>query len=450
MQNITGQTLNAYADWFVYNFHTFYTHPFWMSRQSVRLPFGANTQRHTWPKFITPANEKFGTLQRDPNGWIARILVETGFALTPSVAPLGDCRAGFAIVRYAEFFRNSSASGTLPLLLNDDPSIRSSRLKALMAEELAIGIACFLLREYHDVEDIIEYQVWKQSLNQQFGGEQPDYFCFTHSGLPILVEVKGSITLKKDTLRDKRNIARDQLLNGRFAKSADEAIGRRYCIATNLMIGDPPGKNPLTRTFIDVIVPSQTTSDTDYLVSKVQDESTEILKTMHFDLDFIYGEEDEDKNDKRKKPKTRVAKRDKSEIQKEQSRILKSIPRLTKDVPRISCAKALRFAGQDIAADAALKDEQGVSEKLKYLPRRAKIDLLPEYNPVGVDPMGNMVLMKSSTLAELDEGVQVKRTLEKDYRKRNSEESILRSIFHINESIVVCPNPMMLSADDIG
>lgn len=122
-----------------------------------------------------------------------RILLEAGIALTKATS-LWDSRAWFAVDRYFPVFQ-----GTGPRLrLEASTDEMDPRLKAVLAEEVATGIACFFMREHMEIVHISDTAPLLKSGDCDFikdrdGDKRPDYFCLDEKKEVVLMESKGKI-----------------------------------------------------------------------------------------------------------------------------------------------------------------------------------------------------------------------------------------------------------------
>ncbi len=390
MQPITPNDVNNYAQWFWQRFDD----PFWIRRFPLRhaiapLTIGFGNLVYEWDYRLIPNGTAFGALGgQNVSVQLSRLLVETGIAVTPAAHPLTDFRAGFAVVRYAEYFRAAQQTAAIPLLLNNDPALRSSRFKACMAEELASGIACYLLREFLDVVHIIDYQVWRDLNNQQMVGQRPDYYCITSAGEALLIEVKGSISTRRSTMTGPRATARNQLNNGQFGAEPVRPNGSRYSIASNLRVRR--GANPRSISYIEEIV---------------------------------------------QQPVTHVG-------------TSPSPPPVApdRDPVLLSYAKILRYVGLDNSAERLLRKEPTGLDALIF--EHTETYDNEQFSPIGFDPFGNLLMLETTVINDLNEGRKPKTpTNERKIHRTLKEQATEKPIFSLNDSIVVCPNPSLLGAD---
>jgi len=387
MQPITPNDINNYAQWFFQRFAPLWLHPIPAHRLFPPRQLTFSNQQHNWDFNISPAAATFGMLgaQPDLSVLLARLLVETGIAVTPAAHPLTDFRAGFAVVRYAEYFRAAQNAATHPLSINNDPALRSSRFKQLMAEELASGVACYLVREYLDVVHIVDYQVWLNLTNQRAVGRHPDYLCITSTGEALLVEVKGSITARRTAMNKPLARARAQLTNGVFGGERVRTAGSRFAIATNLLLQG--GTNPRSITYIE-----------------------EVLAPVG------------------KNPATNPG----------------AVP--AGDPAALSFCKILRYVGLDEPAERLLKGEPiHLDDRFSFEGNEEICD--SRFTVLGFDPFANVILMKTDVLNDLNEGKKPELPKqESKFKISVSDQPKEKALLPLNDSIIVCPNPELLGA----
>jgi hypothetical protein len=350
-----------------------------------------SNQQHSWDFDISPAAATFGTLgaQQNLSVQLARLLVETGIAVTPAANPLTDFRAGFAVVRYSEYFRAAQNAAIHPLAINNDPALRSSRLKQLMAEELASGVACYLLREYLDVVHIVDYQVWRNLTNQRAVGRHPDYYCITSTGESLLVEVKGSISARRTPMTKPRARARVQLNNGVFGAEPVRAAGSRFSIATNLLIQG--GANPRSISYIEQIVPPVVRAGTNPATNPGA---------------APFG-----------------------------------------DPAALSYCKILRYVGLDDEAERLLKGAPIRFDDPTFFEGNDEVIYDSSFTVLGIDPFANVILLQTDVLNDLNEGKKPKLPKQELKGKRSaSNRPKEKAMLALNDAVIVCPNPELLGA----
>lgn len=129
---------------------------------------------------------------------LIQFLWEVGVALTPAYNG-GDLRAGFAIVRYFPFLKESPQGGFLEL--SQECSDIDPRLKAVMAEELGIGAACYTARKEKKIDFIIDVFTAQKAgfvvINKINGNKRPDFCGLTNQDKLIFFESKGTVVSKK-------------------------------------------------------------------------------------------------------------------------------------------------------------------------------------------------------------------------------------------------------------
>lgn len=257
-----------------------------------------------------------------------------------------------------------------------------------MAEELASGMACYLLREHLDVVHIVDYQVWRNLTNHNIAGRHPDYYCITSNGEALLVEVKGSITTTRSTMNQARATARIQVTNGLFGGQAQpREAGNRYIIASNLIVGTAANRRSIS--YIEQVAPPPIPSG---------------------------------------------------------GLPIADVPQPTHDPATLSFSKVLRYVGLDEPAKRITEGQpMQVDERILF--RRQETIQNHNYSVLGFDPFGNVVLMDTDVIHALNEGKKPKlpgtsRKSIRDHLAKPNEKSLIM----LNDSVVVHPNPEILGA----
>lgn len=183
-----------------------------------------------------------------------RILIETGIAQTLATTSL-DSRSRYALFRYGGDF-----AGTAPKLRFDrGVKDKDPRLTAIASEEVATGIACYILREHFGLVHIADVYPCIRLGELEYVSEdlesRPDYFCEDSDGKTVIAESKGatgtrsSITSKIDPegMNQVQNVAPVNLpLRDTCSRVV---IGTHFCIdgqhprsETTTIIKDPDGE----------------------------------------------------------------------------------------------------------------------------------------------------------------------------------------------------------------
>ena len=389
MQRVTPDDVTDYAQWFyslfepwsLAQFHTF-----------LSPPLDFRNQLFDWDLDITSPRTRFGDLRgMSPSSvQLARLLIETGIAVTPAANPLGDFRAGYAAVRYSEYFRTRPTASPQILALSHDPALRSSRLRQLMAEELASGIACFLLREHLDVVHIVDYQIWRSVTNPREIGKYPDFYCVTSTGEGLLVEVKGSITRTRSSMTQPRSKARLQLRNGRFGNEPRRSNGDRFSIATNFLVLGPQLKRS---------------------ISYIERVSATVPRAG-----------------------------------RHPGRDSRS-PILIDDAITLSFCKVLHYVGLHKAAEKLHNGERMHLED--YISLQSKEELYnSKFTPIGVDPFANVILVETDVLHDLNRGRKPKLPKQElKLKKSMSKVGKYKAVIPLNDSVIAYPNPGLLGKE---
>jgi hypothetical protein len=128
---------------------------------------------------------------------LARILLETGLALTPARS-IWNPAAWFAVFRYCDSF--ASQSGRLRLV--PSASTWDPRLTAILAEELAVGVASYLAREYLDVIHLADVFPLIKGGDVTFRRApkvvddkkaRPDFLALDRNNQRLFIEAKGAV-----------------------------------------------------------------------------------------------------------------------------------------------------------------------------------------------------------------------------------------------------------------
>jgi len=182
-----------------------------------------------------------------------RILLETGIAATPATSAW-DPRSWYPFFRYAPDF-----AGTAPRLrFYSGVAERDPRHTAIASEELAAGIATYILREHFGQVHIADVQPLIGSGDVQYvdpaSGKRPDFFCLDGSNQALFAECKGKQGTRSPLLREIDGNARRQLENVRATRhqlrsSCNRvAIGTHFCVhgrhpqsETTTVVRDPEG-----------------------------------------------------------------------------------------------------------------------------------------------------------------------------------------------------------------
>lgn len=184
----------------------------------------------------------------------ARLLLEAGIALTPAVAT-GDVRAGYAMMRYGWYFRDIKSGEKLALPI--ECRHLESRLKALMSEELGVGVTCFLMREQFNFKHITDVSsaITLGFATRVKSRQQPDFCALdgTNAKKPRLsfIESKGTLTGLRQ-MRTAAEAGKLQLKNaqpaGLSGSKKNFAVSTHFAITTSAklpaksttLIIDPP------------------------------------------------------------------------------------------------------------------------------------------------------------------------------------------------------------------
>lgn len=231
MQAITSHDLYLYSRWFMSVLEPIW-HPFKAlpdPKLTPRPDLRFLSQQYHWRVEIADNLNITAEKHLLQSTNLLRLLVEAAIVMTPAAAPFNDFRAGHSALRYAQYFQPAGTNkGDKKLILNSDPALRSIRLRGLMAEELALGVAAFLAREYFNVVHIADYKLWQMVGIDKTSIEFPDLACLNEKYETVLLESKGSISSRPNSMNLQRKRAATRLLNTQIPAT-------RIIIATSLL-----------------------------------------------------------------------------------------------------------------------------------------------------------------------------------------------------------------------
>ncbi|MBP7862990.1 hypothetical protein KA183_14990 [bacterium] len=219
MHAITSHDLHSYSRWFLSVLEPIW-HPF-KALPNPKLPPNPDlrffSSQYQWRVEISDSVDSIKNIEEEKHliqtTNLLRLLVEASIVMTPAASPFNDFRAGNSALRYSQYFKPLQLEHRNKLILNSDPSLRSIRLRALMAEELALGVTAFLAREYFDVVHVADYKLWQMVGIDKTSIEYPDLACLDQHGETILLESKGSISSRCSSMNLQRKRAAARLLN---------------------------------------------------------------------------------------------------------------------------------------------------------------------------------------------------------------------------------------------
>ncbi len=219
MHAITSHDLHLYSRWFLSVLEPIW-HPF-KSLPNPKLAPNPDlrflSSQYQWRVEISDSVDSIKNTEVEKHliqsTNLLRLLVEASIVMTPAASPFNDFRAGYSALRYSQYFKPLQLEHRNKLILNSDPSLRSIRLRALMAEELALGVTAFLAREYFDVVHVADYKLWQMVGIDKTSIEYPDLACLDQLGQTILLESKGSISSRCSSMNLQRKRAAARLLN---------------------------------------------------------------------------------------------------------------------------------------------------------------------------------------------------------------------------------------------
>jgi hypothetical protein len=219
MHAITSHDLHSYSRWFLSVLEPIW-HPF-KALPNPKLPPNPDlrflSSQYQWRVEISDSVDSIKNIEEEKHliqsTNLLRLLVEASIVMTPAASPFNDFRAGNSALRYSQYFKPLQLENKNKLILNSDPSLRSIRLRALMAEELALGVTAFLAREYFDVVHVADYKLWQMVGIDKTSIEYPDLACLDQHSETILLESKGSISSRCSSMNLQRKRAAARLLN---------------------------------------------------------------------------------------------------------------------------------------------------------------------------------------------------------------------------------------------
>lgn len=238
MHAITSHDLHLYSRWFLSVLEPIW-HPF-KALPNPKLPPNPDlrflSSQYQWRIEISDSVDLIKNIDKNieeekhliQSTNLLRLLVEASIVMTPAASPFNDFRAGSAALRYSQYFKPIQLEHRNKLILNSDPSLRSIRLRALMAEELAFGVTAFLAREYFDVVHVADYKLWQKVGIDKTSIEYPDLACLDQNSQTILLESKGSISSRCSSMSLQRKRAAARLLNTKIP-------AQRIIVATCLL-----------------------------------------------------------------------------------------------------------------------------------------------------------------------------------------------------------------------
>jgi len=219
MYAITSHDLHLYSRWFLSVLEPIW-HPFKAlpnPKLSPNPDLRFLSRQYQWRVEISDSVDSIKNIEEKrhliQSTNLLRLLVEASIVMTPAASPFNDFRAGNSALRYSQYFKPLQLEHRNKLILNSDPSLRSIRLRALMAEELALGVTAFLAREYFDVVHVADYKLWQMVGIDKTSIEYPDLACLDQLGQTILLESKGSISSRCSSMNLQRKRAAARLLN---------------------------------------------------------------------------------------------------------------------------------------------------------------------------------------------------------------------------------------------
>ncbi len=199
---------------------------------------------------------------------LVRILLETGIALTPAESVFSPA-AWFAVLRYWEAF--SPRSLRLRLVPSSDEW--DPRLVTILAEELAVGVANYLAREYlgvihvADVAPLLhagDLRIKNPPFSPKHPGARPDFLGVLSNDQAIVFEAKGAVGTRSRLTKPLQK-GHIQVRNVDFvayqprtiggAPACDRMVfGTHFCTEgkhplseTTTVVLDPPGDAPEDR-----------------------------------------------------------------------------------------------------------------------------------------------------------------------------------------------------------
>jgi len=184
---------------------------------------------------------------------LARILLETGLALTPARS-IWNPAAWFAVLRYADSF----ATQQRRLRLVPGADRWEARLLTILAEEVSVGMGMVVARDHlgvrhaADVLPLIEAgEVGYRAppVDPKHPEVRPDYLCLDDHEEALFVEMKGSVGTRSAISRGlsdgKDQVTNVEMLRHRPRRRAGVVVADRLVIASHLCI---EGRHPNSET----------------------------------------------------------------------------------------------------------------------------------------------------------------------------------------------------------
>ena len=205
-----------------------------------------------------------GNIDEDASTCLMRLLLEAGIALSPSKSVFSP-GAWFATVRYAEAF----APRTTQLRLVRTCSDWDSRLLAVLAEELGVGVAMFHMRTHFgvrhvaDVEPLIqkgEVGFVQPPIDPDHAKQRPDFLGLTAANEAVFFEAKGTVGTRssvdpqlqkgKAQVRNVRSLRHLHRQTGGKGLADRIVVGTHFCVEgrhkrsnTTAVLLDPPDRS---------------------------------------------------------------------------------------------------------------------------------------------------------------------------------------------------------------
>lgn len=223
------------------------------------LPIQALQDVRSWDVVLQPA----GLVLPTPipgntlNVTLFDILLQAGIGLTGvDVTAANDPRAWFAIYRYSDAFGLNGPG----LRLDSRFWLMDPRLIGVVSEEVAVGIACYIMRNHLNIQHIADCEPMMPA-SVDFrpnapNGERPDYYCTDPGNTPIFCESKG-VSGPQSRIRGPLAKGKRQVNNvvsvlgptrpvcGRVVIGTRFAINGHYRQDTETYIRDPKIKEPV-------------------------------------------------------------------------------------------------------------------------------------------------------------------------------------------------------------
>lgn len=178
----------------------------------------------------------------------AYLLLRLGVVTTPPIPNLADICSTWARIRYLWAFQIPADNRTTPLRLSEEARRIDFHQKALLSDEIGVGMSAVLLGTYFDAPRALDVSLAMQDPNwriRQQSDSSPDYLFFdsTQTNLYV-IECKGTQSTRSNSLKQLRR-GTEQIASLKFGNRPDPpSMVIATCLSrsgTQVLIVDPPG-----------------------------------------------------------------------------------------------------------------------------------------------------------------------------------------------------------------